>query len=90
MFRMWGKLWKDHHLMGDVVVINDDPACSRTKKVLHGLEEICTKLDLSVPIWLDSNIAEFQKVSKTRFGADHFIESIDFDALEIQVIEEDD
>ena len=90
MFRMWGKIWKENHLMQDVVVTNEDRELNRTRKVLHGLNEICSALDLSVPIWLDANITEFQKVSKTRFCADHFIEQIDFDALEMQVIEEDD
>ena len=37
----------------------------------------------------DSNISEFQKVSKTRFYQDNFIETVEFDYLEIQVIEED-
>ena len=38
---------------------------------------------------LDSNIREFQVCSKTRFHADHFIEQIDFDYLEISILEED-
>ena len=45
--------------------------------------------DLQEPIWLDKNIAEFKKVDKTQFYQDNFIEQIDFDFLEIQVIEED-
>lgn len=46
------------------------------------------EFDLEKPIWLDSNISEFKKVAKTRFGADNFIESIDFDYLEVHIIEE--
>ena len=37
---------------------------------------------------LDSNIAEFKRLDKTRFTRDNFIEDIDFDYLEIHVIEE--
>ena len=44
---------------------------------------------LSKPIWLDTNIREFQKHAKVRFYQDSFIDGIDFDYLEIQVIEED-
>lgn len=40
------------------------------------------------PIWLDTNISEFQRRSKTRFSQDNFIESLDFDYLEIQITEE--
>lgn len=35
------------------------------------------------------NIADFKRHYKTRFTQDSFVESIDFDYLEIQIIEED-
>ena len=41
------------------------------------------------PIWLDMNINDFKRTSKVRFYKDSFIDSIDFDYLEVQVIEED-
>lgn len=56
--------------------------------VFQSLEEICYQFDLGSPIWLESNIRDFQIHSKTRFGQDQFMESIPFDYLEIQVIEE--
>ncbi len=89
MFRMWGKIWKSNHLIKDTVVINDDSKLNRTKKVFAAIDDICVKFDLSRPIWLDCNIEEFKKYDKTRFTKDSFIESVDFDYLEIQVIEED-
>ena len=49
----------------------------------------CYTFDLSEPIWLDSNIADFQRHSKVRFTKDNFIDSIDFAYMEVQVIEED-
>ena len=55
----------------------------------HSLDEICYLWDLSKPIWLDNNVNEFKRHDKTRFYADNFIDSIDFDYLEFQVIEED-
>lgn len=87
MFRLWGKEMKDGRLLRDTVIA-DDSASSRTKKILSGLESICTAFDLSKPIWLDTNIEEFRRLDKTRFYQDNFIESIDFDYLEIHVIEE--
>ena len=88
MFRLWGKVFKDNHLIKDQVIIDSTDA-TRTRKIFSGLNELCYSFDLEKPIWLDSNIEEFQKVSKTRFYQDNFIETIDFDYLEIQVIEED-
>ena len=46
------------------------------------------EFDLSKPIWLDVTIAEFKKHAKARFYQDNFVDSIDFDYLEIQIIEE--
>ena len=61
----------------------------RTHKVFHALDEVCYEFDLSKPIWLDSTIQEFKRHAKARFYQDNFVDSIDFDYLEIQVIEED-
>lgn len=85
--RLWGKIWKDNHLLKDKVICNETED-TRTHKILQSLEELCYDWDLSKPIWLDSNIRDFQRHSKTRFSSDNFIDSIDFDFLEIQIIEE--
>ncbi len=86
--RIWFKIWKDTRLLRDVTVENysDD---TRTHKIFDALDEACLKLDLAKPIWLDSNVTEFKRTSKARFYEDSFVESIDFDYLEIHVIEED-
>ena len=88
MFRMWGKLWKDNHMLRDTVVCITDYSMSRTAMVFQSLEDICYQFDLEKPIWLDANISEFQRVARTRFRQDSFIEQVGFDYLEIQVIEE--
>ena len=87
MFRLWGKIWKDNRMEKDTVY-EEESDDTRTHKVFRGLDEICHEFDLSQPIWLDSNIRDFQLHDKTRFTKDSFIESIDFDYLEIEVIEE--
>ena len=61
---------------------------TRTEMIFQAVEDICQELDLSQPIWLDSNISEFKRIARTRFRKDSFIEEIDFDFLEIHVIEE--
>ncbi|MBO5371246.1 MAG: hypothetical protein J6A75_00850 [Lachnospiraceae bacterium] len=88
MFRLWAKEIKDNHLLQDMTVENDKED-TRTHKVFQALEEVCYSFDLGKPIWLDSNIEEFKRVAKTRFTQDNFVESINFDYLEIHIIEED-
>lgn len=88
MFRMWGKIWKDNHMVRDTVVCMTDYSMSRTAMVFQALDDICYEFDLGKPLWLDANINEFKRLDKTRFHQDNFIEQIDFDSLEIHVIEE--
>ena len=87
MFRIWGKIWKDNRMIRDKVIC-DSTNSSRTKKVFGGLNDLCYEFDLEKPIWLDSTIEEFKKHDKARFTQDNFVDSIDFDYLEIHVIEE--
>ena len=72
MFQMWGKLVKNNHILQDLTVCIDDED-TRTHKVFRAL---------------DTNISEFKRRSKTRFTQDNFIESLEFDYLEIQITEE--
>lgn len=88
MFRVWGKIFKNNRMLKDITVCNDT-ADTRTHKVFQALDEMCYAFDLSKPIWLESNIREFQRHAKTRFFQDSFVDDIDFDFLEFHVIEED-
>lgn len=88
MFRMWGKLIKDNRLLKDTTIAIGDYSLSRTQMVFQALDDICCHFDLGKPIWLELNIRDFQLHAKTRFKQDNFIEHIDFDFLEIQIIEE--
>ncbi|TGY98292.1 hypothetical protein E5329_00480 [Petralouisia muris] len=85
--RIWFKLWKNNHLLKDTVITNDSDD-TRTHKIFDALDQVCYEFDLSKPIWLDATIAEFKHRGKARFSQDNFVETIDFDYLEIHVIEE--
>lgn len=87
MFRLWGKIWKDNHLVQDAVAeeAGDD---TRTHKVFHTLDELCREFVLAGRSGWNAISGSFQRHSKTRFHQDSFIEEIDFDYLEIQILEE--
>ena len=88
MFRIWAKEFKDNRMLKDITIC-DDSNETRTHKVFNAIDKVCYEFDLSRPIWLDSNISEFKRHAKVRFTADNFIDEIDFDYLEIHVIEEE-
>lgn len=89
MFRLWGKIWKKNHLIRDMVVSDERGDINRTRKIYDALDKICVEFDLSRPIWLEMTVNDFLRTDKARFNKDNFIDDIDFDYLEIQVIEED-
>ncbi len=82
MFRMSGTIYKDGRIVRDCVSRQEDYSMSRTDRVLTALKEICEYMDLAVPIWLSTNIREFQRKSVTVFREDCFMESINFDTSE--------
>lgn len=89
MFRLWGKIFKENRLINDIVISVADKELSRTKKIYKAIDDVSYEYDLPKPIWLKSNIEEFKRFDKTRFYQDNYIEEINFDYLEIHVIEED-
>lgn len=89
MFRLWAKIFKSNRMIKDMVVCNEDKDMRRTQKIFEALDEVCRTYDLSKPIWLNSNIEDFKRHDKVRFTKDNFMDQIDFDYLEIHVIEED-
>ena len=88
MFRLWARTFQNNHMLRDTCIA-DDSCDTSTHKVFRALDEVCLQFDLSKPIWLDKNIVEFKRHRKARFTRDNFIDQIDFDYLEIQIIEED-
>lgn len=88
MFRIWAKQFKDNRLVRDITICDESDE-TRTHKVFNAIDKVCYEFDLPKPIWLDSNVNDFKKHAKVRFYQDSFVEEIEFDYLEIHVIEED-
>ena len=88
MFRLWAKTFQNNRMLRDMTVC-DDTEDTRTHKIFRALDQVCSEFDLGKPIWLESNVEEFKRHKKTRFSQDNFVESIEFDYLEIHIIEED-
>ncbi|MQN02309.1 MAG: hypothetical protein DUD27_00240 [Lachnospiraceae bacterium] len=86
--QIWFKLVKDNHILREVT-ITDDSDDTRTHKVMRSVDQAIHELDIGVPSWLPLNIKDFKRFAKTRFTADSFIEGLEGDYLEMEVIEED-
>ena len=87
MFRLMGNIYKDTRIQKSTVIC-DDTKNSRTKKVFHCLDCICHEFDLPSPYgWMPTS-KTFRNFQST-VSQDNFIEILDFDYLELQIIEED-
>lgn len=88
MFKIWIKVFDNNHLLKQIT-IEDDSNESRTHKVFSALDKACQEFNLSRPIWLEKNINDFKRFSRVKFTKDSFIDEIEFDFLEMQMLEED-
>jgi len=76
--RFWGKKKIQDSIKTDVTV--------EEKDYLGAVSAVCDHLDLSKPIICAKHHAEITSFRRTVFYPDDFVESVDFDILEIEVI----
>lgn len=82
--RIWVRLMKGHRVSRDAV-----QPCEKDE-VEDALRDLLSRLDLSQPLWLPRHRADWDEYSLTRFKPEHFLESVDFDYMELSYIFPDD
>lgn len=82
MARLWLRIIKDHK-----IATQETEPC-RWGEEKNVLTEMCKRLDLPNPIWLNKHETEYARFRRTAFKAEHFVESVDFDALEIEYLDD--
>jgi hypothetical protein len=88
MFRIWGKIRKDNKTVRDIVVTSEEPGLSNEERLQECIRKICYKFDLQRPMWLPNNQRDYDKYQRVELIQDNFIEVIDFDFLELELIDE--
>ncbi len=77
--RFWGKIKIEDRIIKDLVQEDKDFAAA--------LVSICNRFDISRPIVCDKQIKEICSFRRTLFYPDDFVESVDFDTLEVEIID---
>lgn len=77
---LWVRVIKRHQ-----IIRQETEPCDH-EGVQEALEEALYRMDLPKPLWLLKHQREWDEFLQTRFTQDHFLESIDFDRLEIEFI----
>ena len=77
--RFWGKIKTEDRIIRDLVQEETD---------FHAaLVSLCSRLDLGKPIVCNKHVNEIRSFGRTIFYPDDFIEGVDFDTLEIEIID---
>ena len=81
MTGVWARIMKNHRIVKQLTV-----ECAHSDAE-EALREICHRLDLEKPMWLDKNQREWDEFNQTYFTQAHFLEEISFDRLELEYID---
>lgn len=82
MARLWLRVIRDHRISEQTTA----PCVWGSEKEV--LVEMCKQQDLPCPIWLNKHENEYSSFRRTAFTAEHFIEEVDFDRLEIEFLDD--
>lgn len=70
-------------------IVRSETAPLERDDLQAALDELCTKLDLPRPMLLGKHEREWAQFGLTSFTADHFVEHIPYDRLEVERIDAD-
>ena len=82
--RLWGKIIKNNKIIKDntvPLIVKDDDYQQALKA---SIAELCDGFDISKPYWLNKNLNEYNRMGKTTFNENNFIDDIDFDKFIIE------
>lgn len=87
MYRIWGKLKKRNKIITDTVIERQNSNDDEAVLFEDCLTEMCREFDLENPMILPKNWRDYFQYQRVVFTKDNFIDKINFDNLEIEVLE---
>ena len=86
--RIWLKIIQDHRMSQQAVREFDSPRPAGIPGWHAVLTEAGKELDLACPVLLKKHLYELDRFSRTVFSPSDFMESVPFDRLELEIIDE--
>lgn len=78
---IWVRLIRHNRIWKDIT----EPCTHESWK--EALQEACRRLDVPRPMVIEKHERDWANFSQTRFLADHFIESVEFERMEAEFID---
>ncbi|MBS7263434.1 MAG: hypothetical protein KIG36_07495 [Eubacteriales bacterium] len=89
MVKMWIKLNKNHRIAHQDVYFCEEALLSTDDGILDSMRDVCRKLDVPAPVILPKHVNEMATFGRVVFKPGDFIESVDFDSMETEILRED-
>ncbi len=86
--RIWAKVLQDHRIMRETVREFASARPSDIEGWSGLLHELCQDLDLCRPVILRKHVNDLKQFSRVVFKASDFIEPVDFDGFEVEILSE--
>ena len=86
--RIWAKVLQDHRIMRETVREFSSARPSDMEGWSVILHDLCQDLDLCRPVILRKHVNDLKQFSRVVFKPTDFIETVDFDEFEIEVLSE--
>jgi len=84
MFKIWAKLYKKEKIVGNIVYEKNEKF--DREKFFSYLSEVCQKLDIIVPVLMNSHIDHFVNFNNCRFLQRDFIDKVGFSRLVLESV----
>lgn len=84
--KVWAKTVVEEKITRDLLY--EYSAVSNEEEFVAVLQEICDKMDIPTPVATRVNFNHFVMFNNTRFKPRDFVESVDFDMLDLEAVPE--
>lgn len=82
--KVWAKTIVDEKITRDLLY--EYSAISNEDEFVAVLQEVCSQMDIPTPVATHVNFNHFVMFNNTRFKTRDFVESIDFDVLDLEAV----
>lgn len=86
--KIWAKAIKEEKILRDVLFEYEQ--ITDIDEFVSVMQQICEQMDIPTPVATYVNLRHFVMFNNTRFKPRDFVESVDFDVLDIEAVPEKD
>ena len=86
MVKIWAKIYRDKKIAKSFIYERPEPF--REEELFSYLTDICETFDIPVPVILSTHARHFVAFNNVRLRASAFVESVDFDYLQLENVAE--